>query len=103
MDKIIEANINNNVSELEVAEKLLLTLYEAWGDVVNNPRPDGVPSEKLQPELYAMYLNSKNLNSQDESLKSLKNNKTTNAAAVNLSTDVKPNSPNANVISKKVG
>lgn len=37
MDKIIEANINNTIEDLEIAEKLLLTLYEAWADVVNNP------------------------------------------------------------------
>ena len=55
MDKLIEANMNNRVEELEVAERLLTTLYAAWRDVVNNPRPDGVPSPALQPELSALY------------------------------------------------
>jgi flagellar protein FliS len=55
MDKLIEANMNNRVEELEVVERLLTTLYTAWQDVVNNPRPDGVPSPTLQPELNAMY------------------------------------------------
>jgi flagellar protein FliS len=55
MDKLIEANMNNRVEELEVAERLLTTLYTAWRDVVNNPRPDGVPSPTLQPELAALY------------------------------------------------
>jgi len=26
-----------------------MTLYSAWKDVVENPRPDGVPSKTLQP------------------------------------------------------
>ncbi|MBM3381477.1 MAG: flagellar export chaperone FliS [Betaproteobacteria bacterium] len=55
MDKLIEANMNNRVEELEVVERLLTTLYTAWQDVVNNPRPDGVPSPTLQPELNALY------------------------------------------------
>lgn len=55
IDKLIEANINNNTEHLETVEKLLTTLYGAWQDVVNNPRPDGVPSPHLQPELDAMF------------------------------------------------
>ena len=55
MDKLIEANMHNRVEELEVVERLLITLHTAWQDVVNNPRPDGVPSPTLQPELRAMY------------------------------------------------
>lgn len=55
MDKLIEANMNNQAEELEVVERLLATLYTAWRDVVNNPRPDGVPSPALQPELAALY------------------------------------------------
>lgn len=55
MDKLIEANMYNRVEDLEVVERLLTTLYTAWQDVVNNPRPDGVPSPTLQPELNAMY------------------------------------------------
>jgi len=55
MDKLIEANMYNKVEELEVVERLLTTLYTAWQDVVNNPRPDGVPSPTLQPELNALY------------------------------------------------
>ncbi|MEY3902504.1 MAG: hypothetical protein RL189_1810 [Pseudomonadota bacterium] len=55
MDKLIEANMYNKVEELEVVERLLTTLYTAWQDVVNNPRPDGVPSPTLQPELNSLY------------------------------------------------
>lgn len=50
IDKLIEGNIENKVECLETVEKLLNTLYTAWKDVVENPRPDGVPSPKLQPE-----------------------------------------------------
>lgn len=62
MDKLIEANMHNRVEELEVVERLLTTLYTAWQDVVNNPRPDGVPSPTLQPELNAMYQQAQNTN-----------------------------------------
>jgi flagellar protein FliS len=55
MDKLIDANIRNAPEECEVVEKLLSTLYTAWKDVVQNPRPDGVPSKELQPELYAEW------------------------------------------------
>ncbi|MEN9827235.1 MAG: hypothetical protein RI953_2980 [Pseudomonadota bacterium] len=58
MDKLIEANMHNKIEELEVVERLLTTLYTAWQDVVNNPRPDGVPSPTLQPELNALYQQS---------------------------------------------
>ena len=103
MDKLIESNIHNKVEDLEVAEKLLLTLYEAWGDVVNNPRPDGVPSARLQPELYAMYLNSKGLSAKQENLKNISNEKSTNAVSVNLSSEVKQAGSNSNVVTKKAG
>jgi flagellar protein FliS len=62
MDKLIDANIHNKIEDLDIVEKLLTTLYEAWTDVVNYPRPDGVPSSRLQPELYTMYLNSREKN-----------------------------------------
>jgi len=55
MDKLIEANMHNRVEDLEVVERLLTTLYGAWKDVVDNPRPDGVPSPNLQPELDALF------------------------------------------------
>jgi flagellar secretion chaperone FliS len=55
MDKLIEANVHNRPECLDVVEKLLITLYQAWDDVVNNPRPDGVPSPKLQPELFDVF------------------------------------------------
>jgi flagellar protein FliS len=58
IDKLIEGNINNNVSCLESVEKLLNTLYVAWKDVIENPRPDGVPSPKLQPEEYKNYVSA---------------------------------------------
>lgn len=96
MDKLIEANINNSPEDLDISEKLLLTLYEAWGDVVNNPRPDGVPSSKLQPELYAMYLNSKGTNTKQENTKNI-----TNAVSVNLSPELKQPGANGNAITKK--
>ena len=56
IDKLIEANINNDPKSLEVVEELLRTLHAAWKDVVENPRPDGVPSKDLQPELYQKWL-----------------------------------------------
>ena len=55
MDKLIEANSQNKTEHIDVVEKILLTLYEAWKDIIENPRADGVPSRKLQPELYAQY------------------------------------------------
>ncbi len=56
IDKLIEANIKNDPECLNVAENLLITLYSAWKDVIENPRPDGMPSAKLQPEEYAQYV-----------------------------------------------
>jgi flagellar secretion chaperone FliS len=56
IDKLIEGNINNDMECLATVENLLLTLYEAWKDVIENPRDDGVPSQKLQPEQYQQYL-----------------------------------------------
>lgn len=58
MDKLIEANLNNRIEDLETVERIMMTLHEAWVDVITNPRPDGVPSPNLQPDLYAMYANS---------------------------------------------
>jgi flagellar protein FliS len=55
MDKLIDANIRNLPEECDVVERLLNTLYISWKDVVQNPRPDGVPSKDLQPELYAEW------------------------------------------------
>ena len=55
MDRLIEANIHNRIEDLEAVERLLITLYQGWEDVVNNPRPDGVPSPNLQPDLFAMH------------------------------------------------
>lgn len=55
MDKLIDANIKNSAEDCEAVEKLLTTLYSAWKDVIENPRPDGVPSKTLQPELYAQW------------------------------------------------
>lgn len=55
MDKLIEANCSNKVEDLDAVEKILKTLQTAWEDVVKNPRADGVPSQKLQPELYDHY------------------------------------------------
>lgn len=55
MDKLIEANLRNSIEDLELVEKLLMTLYTAWEDVVNNPRADGVPSPNLQPDLHQAF------------------------------------------------
>jgi len=56
IDKLIEGNIQNNPDCLAQVEQLLMTLYEAWKDVIENPREDGVPSPKLQPEEYKKYM-----------------------------------------------
>ncbi|HYX39875.1 MAG TPA: flagellar export chaperone FliS [Oligoflexus sp.] len=56
IDKLIEGNINNDVECLRTVEQLLRTLHVAWQDVVENPRPDGVPSPKLQPEEYKKWV-----------------------------------------------
>lgn len=55
IDKLIEGNIKNDPECFVVVENLLRTLYEAWKDVIENPRPDGVPSKKLQPEEYKTW------------------------------------------------
>ena len=52
IDKLIEANIKNDAECLDVVENLMRTLYVAWKDVIENPRPDGVPSKSLQKEEY---------------------------------------------------
>jgi flagellar protein FliS len=56
IDKLIEGNIKNDAECFVVVENLLRTLYDAWKDVIENPRPDGVPSKKLQPEEYQAWL-----------------------------------------------
>ncbi len=56
IDKLIEGNIRNDVECLRSVENILRTLYVAWQDVVENPRPDGVPSPKLQPEEYQKWI-----------------------------------------------
>lgn len=58
IDKLIEGNINNDEKCLKVVEDLLMGLYTAWKDVVDNPRPDGVPSASLQPEKFAEWESS---------------------------------------------
>lgn len=59
IDKLIEGNIQNNPECLEVVDRLLNTLYSAWKDVVENPRMDGVPSQKLQPEEFEKFVQEK--------------------------------------------
>jgi flagellar protein FliS len=66
IDKLIEGNINNDIECLRTVEQLLRTLYAAWQDVVENPRPDGVPSPKLQPEEYKKWTEA-NTNSSGKS------------------------------------
>lgn len=56
IDKLIEGNIENKVEHFKSVEQLMTTLYVAWKDVIENPRPDGVPSQKLQPEEYEQYV-----------------------------------------------
>lgn len=56
IDKLIEGNIKNDPECLRSVENILRTLYVAWQDVVENPRPDGVPSPKLQPEEYRKWV-----------------------------------------------
>ena len=55
IDKLIEGNINNDIACLDAVEQLLMTLHEAWKDVIENPRADGVPSRRLQPEEYKKW------------------------------------------------
>ena len=56
IDKLIEGNIHNDPECLKAVENILRTLHVAWQDVIENPRPDGVPSPKLQPEEYKKWL-----------------------------------------------
>ena len=56
IDKLIEGNINNDPEALKTVENLLMTLYSAWKDVVENPRDDGVPSPRLQPDEYKKFV-----------------------------------------------
>jgi flagellar protein FliS len=56
IDKLIEGNIKNDPECLAHVEQLLMTLYDAWKDVVENPRADGVPSPKMQPDEYKRYM-----------------------------------------------
>lgn len=99
MDKLIEANLNNKIEDLDVVEKLLTTLYEAWSDVVTNPRPDGVPSPKLQPDLYAQYISSGNT----VAAKQTSTQQSSAAASVSLSAEAIANSNKINngFLSKK--
>ena len=55
IDKLIEGNIKNDPECLAHVEQLLMTLYQAWKDVIENPRADGVPSPKMQPDEYKKY------------------------------------------------
>ena len=56
IDKLIDANIHNKPEDIDLVVDLMSNLYVAWADVINNPRPDGVPSPELQPELYAQWI-----------------------------------------------
>lgn len=70
IDKLVEGNIENKVEHLQAVDKLLSTLYTAWKDVIENPRPDGVPSPILQPLEYKKYLETKNNQIKNEKDKS---------------------------------
>lgn len=56
IDRLIEANLRNRPEDIDIVIDLMSNLYVAWDDVINNPRPDGVPSPNLQPELYQQWL-----------------------------------------------
>lgn len=56
IDKLIEGNINNDEECLTCVDDILNTLYVGWKDVIENPRPDGVPSKELQSDLYEEYV-----------------------------------------------
>ena len=62
IDKLIEGNITNNPECLEQVEKLLMTLFTAWKDVVENPRPDGVPSKEIQPAEFKAWQDQQQAN-----------------------------------------
>lgn len=87
IDKLIEANIHNKIEDLETVERLMMTLYEAWVDVVENPRPDGVPSAKLQPSLFALYMQQSGGKKEFSSLEKVASHGN-NAAAVKLTLDL---------------
>ncbi len=40
IDHLIEANINNDIEKLQHVEGILKTLYSAWSEAVNNPKPE---------------------------------------------------------------
>lgn len=69
IDTLIDANIKNDTKGIETVEQLLKTLYTAWKDVIENPRPDGVPSPKLQPDEYAQWKQGSAGESQQETAK----------------------------------
>ena len=62
IDKLIEGNMQNDASCFSTVENLLDTLYVAWKDGIENPRPDGVPSPKFQPEEYEQYMEQQKKN-----------------------------------------
>lgn len=74
IDKLIEGNINNNVECLTHVERLLMTLYQAWKDVIDNPRADGVPSERLQPDDFKKFKETQGTT--DQTTSSANNTKT---------------------------
>lgn len=77
IDKLIEGNINNNPECLEQVETLLMTLYTAWKDVVENPREDGVPSPRLQPKEYQEFVQTQTKSEEGQ------NNKTSQGTNLN--------------------
>lgn len=68
IDKLIEGNINNDLECLKNVENILRTLHAGWQDVIENPRPDGVPSPKLQPEEYKKWLDNNPLEAEKHNL-----------------------------------
>jgi flagellar protein FliS len=72
IDKLIEGNINNDIECLKNVESILRTLHEGWQDVIENPRPDGVPSPKLQPEEYKKWLENNPVEAEKFNLSKMK-------------------------------
>ncbi len=56
IDRMIEGNMKNDIQCFKDVEKILMTLYTAWKDVVNHPRGDGIPSKEMQPEEFKKWM-----------------------------------------------
>ncbi|MFK7871670.1 MAG: flagellar export chaperone FliS [Oligoflexales bacterium] len=86
IDKLIEGNIHNRRECLEHVESLLQTLLVAWKDVIENPREDGVPSPKLQPEEYQKFISGQPGGQNSPGQKTQTNQKDNNAPRLKIMT-----------------